>query len=142
MTTAPERPPVDSPARAAARWWADHLTRVAAQDNGDDSAVGGMVAAMMLLASSRAVHTPDDAARFEDALTDDVQACLITSPEVWISTEYGPDTLLCGAATQARVILEAFSVPIKTDMVITRDAVRVRHVYRSGSERQLWPLET
>lgn len=130
-------PEPTAPALALAAWWAGFLARTAPQDNGDDSEIGGMAAVMMLSLSARDRHTPEEAARFEAALARQFQAQLDRRGRCEAWTDYGPDTVLCAAATEAGISLRGFSLPIKSGSTGSECTAEVKQGYR-GDWRSIW----
>ncbi|KQQ99907.1 hypothetical protein [Deinococcus sp. Leaf326] len=126
-----------APALALAAWWANFLPRPAPQDNGDDSATGGLTAAFMLQISARDQHSPEEAACFQAALAQQFQAQLDRRGQCEAWTDYGPDTVLCAAATEAGISLSSFSLPIKSGSTGSEHTAEVKQGYR-GDWRSIW----
>ena len=128
-----------APALALAAWWAGFLTRPAPQDHGHDSPIGGMAAAMMLTLAVDDQHPPEEAQRFEAALARQLQAQLDRTGRCQAWTDYGPDTVLCAAATAAGIALSSFSLPIKSGSTGSERTAEVKQGYR-GDWRRIWTL--
>ncbi|KQR37759.1 hypothetical protein [Deinococcus sp. Leaf326] len=126
-----------APALALAAWWAGFLTRIAPQDNGDDSATGGLAAVLMVGLAAREYHTPEEAARFEAALARHFQAQLSRNGRCSAWTDYDPDTVLCAAATEAGIELSRHSLPIKSGSTGSEHTAEVKQGYR-GDWRSIW----
>ena len=130
-----------APALVLAAWWAGFLTRTAPQDHGDDSDVGELTTTLMLILAAHDRHTPEEAVRFETALAQQFQAQLDRhgSCEAW--TDYRPSSVLCVAATLARISLSDVSLPIKSSSAGSADQVKVKQGYR-GEWRSIWTLHS
>lgn len=118
-----------APALALAAWWAGFLSKVAPQDNGDESPTGGMAVAMMLMGAALDRHTPEEAARFQAALARQFQSQLDRCGRCEAWTDYDPDAVLCAAATEAGLRLRCFSFPIKSGGIGSEDTVKVKQGY-------------
>jgi hypothetical protein len=87
---------------------ADFLTSIAPQDHGDDSKTGGIAAALVVQIAAHDQHSPEEAVRFQAALAQQFQAQLNRWGKCEAWTDYGPDTVLCAAATEAGISLTSF----------------------------------
>jgi len=113
-------------AKKAAQWWANQLRGRALLDNGDPNPMGMVLST--LLQDRTPEHTEEEIKSFEDALGKDLIEH--NSPRVYLGCDYGPDSILSGAATKAGIALTMTDLPWKTWMNIADDKVIVSVGYR------------
>ena len=117
---------VNTPAQAAANWWADAI-KAPRYDNGDP--VTSMLATV--LDADRARPTTSQQVRFADALQQRIEALLERMGEFGctLTVDYGPDLILREAAEDAGLSSQEF--PWKTRMWVYSDYVTVSAGYRA-----------
>ena len=125
------------PALVLATWWASFLARIAPQDHGDDSDIGGVTTLMMLTLATHNHHTSEEAARVKAALARQFQGQLDRHGYCKAWTDYSPSTVLCVAATIAQISLSDVILPIKSSSTGNADQVRVRQGY-TGEWQSIW----
>jgi hypothetical protein len=111
----------EAQARKAAKWWADHLRHGAKHDNG----VGMDSMLLMYVSRSHRQHnplSPDEAQRFEDALTAVFCEHLCNRSLLMVGTDYGPDGILYSAIERANLVQQIgqYGLPVKSLMSIPR----------------------
>jgi len=114
---------MDAEIAAAVQWWADQLTSMPSNDNGDPlTSMLGTLSAM-----SEEPPTAAEVGAFKSAL-----ATLIADKTPFsISVDYGPDWILSQALGAAGITNKMRLLPWKTHMWIKPGLVRVAKGYRA-----------
>lgn len=118
-------------ARAAASWWAQKWNT--GEHETGDRGLDEQLQMMSLLSFASSSISEEQEARFIERLTEAIEEQL-ASGLVEIRVDYDAPVILGEAAMAAPEVLfvGTLSFPVKTQMTITSDEVRVKHGY-SGS---------
>ena len=127
---------MDEALKVAVDWWAAQLGGTT-QDNGD-----AMTAVLMPLLQDR-MPKPTEAQieTFKTVLTEALRKRLDGPPYLrGVHNDYHPDPVLREAARAAGIEADCPPFPIKTNMWITDESVKVCHGYH-GETKVLWEKE-